>query len=118
LRECFSSRITRQTPVVTASDIGLASNVVSVEACVDKVVIGASDASQTLYSVRRLCDISSSFEPSCAPDAVASVDPSSDVSGERKSSLDAYWSASDAGRRTLSARRRTRPVLTETTIEL
>jgi hypothetical protein len=61
--------------------------------------------------VQWLRDVSSSFEPSCAPDAVASVDPSSDASGERKSSLVAYWSASDVGRRT-------RPVLVETTIEL
>jgi hypothetical protein len=90
---------------------------------VDKVVIGASvamasDASQTLCSVRWLCDVSSLFEPSCAPDAVASVDPPSDASDERKSSLDAYWSASDARRRTLSAGRRMRPVLAKTTVEL
>jgi hypothetical protein len=92
----------RRTLVAVAPDAGPSSDVVSAEACVDEVVIGASDAlasdvGQTLCSVRWLCDVSSFFDPSCAPDAVASVDPPSDASGERKSSLDAYWSASDAG---------------------
>jgi hypothetical protein len=68
--------------------------------------------------VRWLHDISSFFKSSCAPDTVAFVFPPSDVSGERKSSLVAYWSASDAWHQTLSAGRRTRPVLTETTVEL
>jgi hypothetical protein len=68
--------------------------------------------------VRWLHDISSFFEPSCAPDAVASIDPPSDVFGERKSSLVTYWSASDAWRRTLSVGHQTRPVLAEMTVEL
>jgi hypothetical protein len=72
-----------------------ASGVFTAEARTDKVVIGASDAMtsdavQTLYSVRWLCVVSSLFEPSCAPDAVASVDPPLDVPYERNSSLDAY----------------------------
>jgi hypothetical protein len=100
-RECFSSRNTHQTLVAVVSDAGPASNIVSAEARVDEVVISASgalasDVGQTLCSVRWLCDVSNFFEPSCAPDAVASVDPPSDASSERKSSLDAYWSASDA----------------------
>jgi hypothetical protein len=75
--------------------------VFTAEACVDEVVIDASDAmasdaGQTLCSVWWLCVVSSLFEPSCAPDIVASVDPSSDASDEQKSSLDAYWSALDA----------------------
>jgi hypothetical protein len=68
--------------------------------------------------VRWLHDVSSFFESSCALDVVASVDPSSDASGEQKSSQVAYWSASDTWRRTLSAGRWTRPVLAKTTIEL
>jgi hypothetical protein len=40
--------------------------------------------------IRWLRDVSSFFESSCALDAVASVDPSSDASDERKSSLVAY----------------------------
>jgi hypothetical protein len=100
-----------------------ASGVFTAKARADEVVIGvsdamASDAGQTLCSVRWLCDVSSLFEPSYAPDIVASVDPPSNTSDERKSSLDAYWSASDARRRTLSAGHRTRPVLAETTVEL
>jgi hypothetical protein len=99
-----------------------ASGVFTAKARADEVVIGASDAmasdtGQTLCSVRWLCDVSNLFEP-YAPNAVASIDPPSDASDERKSSLDAYWSASDAWRRALSAGRRTRPVLAETTIEL
>jgi hypothetical protein len=94
-RECFSSRNTRRTLVAAATDAGPASDVVSAEARTDEVVIGASEAmasnaGQTLCSVRWLRDVSSFFEPSCAPDAVASVDPPSDMSRERKSSLDAY----------------------------
>jgi hypothetical protein len=68
--------------------------------------------------VRWLRDASSFFKPSCAPDAAASVDPPSDVFDEQKSSLVAYWSASDAWRRTLSAGHRTRPMLAKTTVEL
>jgi hypothetical protein len=78
----------------------------------------ASDAGQTLCSVQWLHDISSFFESSCAPDVVASIDPPSDAFDVWKLSLDAYWSASDARRRTLSARRRTHPMLAETTIRL
>jgi hypothetical protein len=84
MREKETSRNTRWTLVAVASDAGLASDVVSAEARADEVVIGASDAmasdaGQTLCSVRWLHDISSFFEPSCAPDAVASVDPPSDA---------------------------------------
>jgi hypothetical protein len=97
-RECFSSR---RTLVAAASDAGLASDVVLAEARVDEVVIGASDAlasdaGQTLCIVQRLRDVSNFFESSCVVDVVASVDPPSDASGERKLSLDAYWSASGA----------------------
>jgi hypothetical protein len=93
--ECFSSRNTRRTLVAAASDAGPASDIVSAEARVDEVVITASDtlasdASQTLCSIRWLCDVSNFFEPLCASNAVASVDPPSDASSERKSSLDAY----------------------------
>jgi hypothetical protein len=101
----------------------LASGVFTAEARADEVVLDASDAmasdaGKTLCSVRWLCDVINLFEPSCAPDAVASVDPPSDTSDERKLSMDAYWSASNAWRLTLSAGRRTRPVLAETTVEL
>jgi hypothetical protein len=98
------------------------SSVFTAEARADEVVVGASDAmasdaSQTLCSVRWLCDISDFFEPSHAPNAVASIDPPLDASGEQKSSMDAYWSASDTWRRTLSAGHWTRLVLAEMTIE-
>jgi hypothetical protein len=63
---------------------------------VDEVVIGASDTGQTLCIIQWFCVVSSLFEPSCALDAVVSVDPPSDASDERKSSLDASWSALDA----------------------
>jgi hypothetical protein len=90
---------------------------------VDEVVIGASDAmasdaSQILCSVRWLRDVSSFFKPSCAPVTVASVDPPSDASGVQKASLDAYWSASDARHRMLSAGCQTHPMLAEMTVEL
>jgi hypothetical protein len=70
----------------------------------------ALDAGHALFSIRCHNDISSFLEPSCAPNAVASIDPLSDVSSERKSSLDAYWSASDAWRRMLSTGHRMRLV--------
>jgi hypothetical protein len=122
-RECFSSTSTHRTLVAVASDASPTFDVVSAEARVDEVVISASnalasDAGQTLCIVRWLRDDSSFFKPSCAPDAVASVDPPSDASGERKSSLDAYWSSSDARRRTLSARHQTHPVLVKMTVDL
>jgi hypothetical protein len=116
VRECFS-RNTRRTLVAAASNAGPASDVVSVEARVDVVVIGASDAitsdaGQTLCNIQWLHDVSNFFEPSCAPDTVASIDPPSDASGERKSSLDPYWTASDAERR-----RRTCPVAAGSTVD-
>jgi hypothetical protein len=88
-RECFLSRNTRRTLVAAATDAAPMPDVASAEARADEVVISASDAmasnaGQTLCSVRWLCDVNSFFEPSCAPDAVASVDPPSNVS------LDAY----------------------------
>jgi hypothetical protein len=94
--ETLIGRWLRQRRTLTS-----ASGVFTAEARANKVVIGASDAmasdaGQTLCSVWWLCDVSSLFEPSCASNAVASVDPPSDAFGERKSSLVAYWSASDA----------------------
>jgi hypothetical protein len=122
-RECFSWTSTHRTLVAVVSDVGPAFDIVSAEARVDEGVIDvsdalASDAGQTLCIVRWLHDDNDFFKPLCAPDAVASVDPPSDTSRERKSSLDAYWSASDARHRTLSARHQTHPVLIETTVDL
>jgi hypothetical protein len=84
-----------QTLVLRASDVGYVSGEYAVlqsrwNQALDAPVLLHRTLKWYCSCVRWLHDVSSFFEPSCASDVVASVDPPSDASGERKSSLVAY----------------------------